>query len=482
MKKMKKISILALSILSLLNLSCDSEFKEVNTDPNEPQLVPAHLLLGQTIRETQRATYNVGTGGDMGSCWAQHWSKVQYNDEETYTPRLGTIEFLSDVLNTGVMYDSKAMYKVAEKEGNTNLQGISLIMQANCFQLLTDIYGPIPFTEAGIKNNLKPKYEEQKVVYEGIKDMLVKAEQLLELNNGEFPATSDLLFKGDITKWRKFGNSLLLKVLVRESKAPGINNVAKIQALVTKNNFMASNDDNAQVSNLLTAAEANPLGPSLTSRLEYKLSTVLIAKMNSFGDPRLPIYGKPVGGVYVGNIPGNESLDYAGKSGIGSFYTKNDLPGIILSYSQVQFLLAECANEGYIANPLVTATETQSEIYLRKGIEANFLFNGLTSASAALYSAKPIFDFTTKIDGRKVIGEQVWLSLYCQGLEAWTEWRRTGIPALNPVLNPNPAVLTIPSRLTYPQKVQSVNVANYNAAVALLSGGDKLTSRLWWMN
>lgn len=482
MKKMKKISILALTIFSFLNFSCDNEFKEVNTDPNEPQLVPAHLLLGQTIRETQRATYNIGTGGDMGSCWAQHWSKVQYNNEERYIPRLGTIEFLSDVLNTGVMYDSKVMYNIAKKEGNSNLQGISLIMQANTFQLLTDIYGPIPFTDAGIKNNLKPKYEEQKNVYIGIKNMLAEAEQLLAADQGEVPATSDLLFKGNISKWRKFGNSLLLKVLVRESRAPGINNAAQIQSLVTANNFMTSNDDNAQVSNLTTAAEANPLGPSLASRLEYKLSTVLIAKMNLYGDPRLSVYGKPVGGSFVGNAPGVESFNYAGLSGVGAFYAKNDLPGVILSYSQIQFLLAECANEGYIANPLVTATETQSEIYLRKGIEASFIYNGLSSASAATYAAKPIFDYTTKNDGRKVIGEQVWLSLYCQGIEAWTEWRRTGIPTLNPVFNPNPAVLTIPSRLTYPQKVQSVNVENYNAAVSLLTGGDKLTSRLWWMN
>jgi hypothetical protein len=480
---MKKISILLLAISSLFVFSCDKDFEEVNTDPNSPQKVPAHLLLGSTIRNTQAATYNAFQGGDMGSVWAQHWSKVQYNDEERYFPRVASIANIWNVFYTTVIYDAKQMEKLAIEEGNSNLQGVSLVMQANAFQVLTDLYGAIPFSEAGIKGVLKPKYDSQEVVYAGIIDMLSRADALLATDSGVIPATSDLIYAGNASKWRKLANSLKLKALMRISKAPGVNNSAEIQALVAAGNLMSSNSDSAQIYNLSSTAEANPTSQTLVSRLEYKVSTVLVAKMNLYADARLPIFAKPVGTAYVGNVPGVLSVNYAGTSGVGAFYVSPTLPGVIMSYSQVQFLLAEAANENYITNnPAVTATESTSEIYFRNGVIANFEFNGLTVPQGLAYASQPSFDYATTISGREIIAEQVWLSLYGQGFEAWTEWRRTGFPALSPAVGANPQVVVIPRRLTYPEKEPSVNQANYSAAVATITGGDKLSSRLWWNN
>ena len=84
-------------------------------------------------------------GGDMGMCWAQQVSKVQYNDEERYIPRRGAIDAIWSTLYASVISDAKSMYTLAEAEGNTNIMGISLVLQANAFQILTDLYGPIPF-------------------------------------------------------------------------------------------------------------------------------------------------------------------------------------------------------------------------------------------------------------------------------------------------------------------------------------------------
>ena len=480
---MKKISILLLAVSSLFVFSCDKDFEEVNTDPNNPQKVPAHLLLGSTIRNTQSATYNAFQGGDMGSVWAQHWSKVQYNDEERYYPRVASIANIWNVLYTTVIYDSKQMEKLAIEEDNSNLQGVSLVMQANAFQILTDLYGPIPFSESGIKGILKPKYDSQKDVYIGIIDMLTRADVLLASNSGVIPPTSDLIYAGNASKWRKLANSLKLKALMRISKTTGVNNSADIQALVAAGNLMSSNSDSAQIYNLSSTAEANPTSQTLTSRLEYKVSTVLVAKMNLYTDARLPVFAKPVGATYVGNAPGVMSLNYAGTSGVGAFYISPTLPGVIMSYSQVQFLLAEAANENFITNnPAVTATESTSEIYFRNGVIANFEFNNLTTAQGLAYASQPSFDYATTISGRKIIAEQVWLSLYGQGFEAWTEWRRTGFPVLSPAVSANPQVVIIPRRLTYPEKEPSVNKDNYNAAVGSITGGDKLSSRLWWNN
>jgi hypothetical protein len=211
---MKKISILFIALIALFSASCDKDFETVNTDPNNPVAVPAHLLLGSIVRVNQNAIYGMQQGGDMGMCWAQHVSKVQYNDEEKYIPRRGSIDGIWNTLYASVIADSQSMYTLAESEGNTNLQGVSLILQANGFQILTDLYGPIPYTEFNKSGNLKPVYDSQEVVYDGIIDLLTQADALLASGSGDIPASSDLVYGGDVTKWRKLANSLKFKALM----------------------------------------------------------------------------------------------------------------------------------------------------------------------------------------------------------------------------------------------------------------------------
>lgn len=140
---MKKISILFVVLISLFSASCDNDFETVNTTPNNPVAVPAHLMLGTIIRVNQNVVYDMFNGGDMGMCWSQQVSKVQYNDEERYIPRRGSIDGIWSTMYASVISDAKSMYTLAESEGNTNLMAISLVLQANAFQILTDLYGPI---------------------------------------------------------------------------------------------------------------------------------------------------------------------------------------------------------------------------------------------------------------------------------------------------------------------------------------------------
>jgi Starch-binding associating with outer membrane len=472
---MKKISILFLSILGLIVTGCDNKFEEINTDPNNPLKVPAHLLLGNIVRVNQNTIYGMQQGGDMGMCWAQHASKVQYNAEERYIPRRGAIDGVWDNIYSGVISDAKTMYTFAETEKNKNLQGIALVLQANGFQILTDLYGPVPYTEAFIKGNITPKYDSQEVVYNGILDMLTRADALLDLNNGTIVASSDLVFGGDAVKWKKLANSLKLKALMRISKKRSVG--AEIQALVNAGNLMSSNSDSAQLIYKAAQPDANPIYETIVfgTRKEYKISSVLANYMSGLNDPRLNVFASPIAsGAIVGNIPGQENPNnYNDYSGFGTKYLDATLPGVILSNAQVQFLLAEAANEGYIAGG-----QTAALSYYNAGIISNFTFNG--ASGAATYIAQPIVTFTTQADGRKKIAEQNWVALFGQGFEAWTEWRRTGFPALTTVVLAD--VATIPSRLFYNSTEQGINSTNYNAAIASLTGGDKLTSRLWWMN
>jgi len=477
---MKKISILLFTaLLGLSSVSCDKDFSELVEDPNRPVTVPANLILGSIIRANQDVIYNMQAGGDMGICWAQHSSKVQYNDEERYIPRRAAIDGVWNGLYVAVIADAKAMYTLAEAEGNTNLQGISLVLQANAFQILTDLYGPIPFSQAVQPGVYKPVYDSQEEVYAGIINMLEQADDLFANGTGDVPATSDLIYGGDMSKWRKFSNSLELKALIRISNAPGVNNGAQIADLVAEGNLMTSNADSAQLVYLSAFPDANPIWETVVNnppRPEYKVSSVLVESLEDFNDPRLEVLAQVNNaGIYVGNIPGEEnSGNYNGFSAYGTKYLAPTLPGVILSYAQVEFFLAEAANEGYIGGGNAAAVE-----HYNRGIAASFEFNGI-GAEAAAYIAQPNITFGDQAGGRIQIGQQMWFALFGQGFEAWTEWRRTGYPALEPVVNAATIPAMIPNRLYYPTTEPLVNNANYNAAVATIPGGDQLTSQVWW--
>ncbi len=481
---MKKISIFLLAISSLFVVSCDKDFEELNQDPNNPTEIPAHLLLGNMVRNQQNAIYNTFVGADMGLCWSQQWSKVQYNDEERYIPRRPSIDLLwgggglnagTSGIYTSVLLESKDMETLAIAEGNTNLQAISLILRANGFQILTDMFGPIPFNEALNPNNTKPAYDSQEAVYDGILALLNQADAILANGSGAVPATSDLVYGGNMAKWKKFAGALKLKALMRISKKRNVS--AEVQALVNSGNLMASNADSAQLMYLGSQPDANPIYETIVfgTRAEYKVSSVLVDKLNTLNDPRLPVYAqKNNAGNYVGNIPGEEnSNNYNGFSSPGTRYLAPTLPGVILSFAQQQLFLAEAANEGYIAGGVTAARD-----YYFSGITANNVENGVSATDAATYIAQPSIDFSTLVDGRQKIAEQMWIALYGQGLEAWTEWRRTGFPVLSPVVQA--AETSIPTRFYFPSNEVSLNRANYQSASATLDNGDVLTSKLWF--
>ena len=91
-------------------------------------------------------------------------------------------------------------------------------------------------------------------------------------------------------------------------------------------------------------------------------------------------------------------------------------------------------------------------------------------------------NFTNATIGKEIIGTQMWLSLYGQGIETWTEWRRTSIPALVPVQFADPTVGVIPRRFYFSTDSQNYNNANYVLASATLDNGDTMVSKVWWMN
>lgn len=248
----------------------------------------------------------------------------------------------------------------------------------------------------------------------------------------------------------------------------GKSNVSsELQSLVGK--MFTSTDDAAKLVYLESPpVNANPVYNSIVAGLreEFKVGEVLVDMLATNGDPRLAVVAQPnEDGIYRGKPAGildvpSDDWGYGNVSPIGTLYIDPTAPAYFLSYSELQFLMAEAAQRGLISGSAAT--------YFANGISASLVENGLSPDA-----------YTLAYDGTlEQIATQKWIALFGQGIEAWTEWRRTGFPALSPAINPI-GITEIPSRYQYPSNEQSLNAANYTAAAAAI-GGDNLTTKLWW--
>ncbi|MEP3837977.1 MAG: SusD/RagB family nutrient-binding outer membrane lipoprotein [Algibacter sp.] len=451
--------------------SCDSGFEDVNSNPNDPIVVPSELLLGGTLRSTADRISDYFLAGEAGSCWVQHLGKPVYNDNELYIPRQTVIEALWDVLYASVIKDANIMQDLAAEEGNSNMQGVALVIKANAYQILTDAFGNIPMTEAltaDSNGNITPVYDDSEtVVYPAIIDMLTQADAFLN-GDGEINTSQDLLYGGDWSKWKKFANSLKFRVMMRSGNTSGL------QSLVSAGNLFTSNDDEAKLTYLTAAPNANPWFEGLVDGgrvSEWCLGQELVMYMQSYSDPRLAAYAQEVGGNgsgngYVGKPAGIQDIgnsfygDSNNVSLIGEQYLLSDAPSYFMSYAQLNLLMAEAAEKGFISGDPAT--------YFAAGIAASAESNGV---------AAPSITYNGGTAGLQQIAEQSWVALYMQGFEAWAEWRRTGFPVLPLAIDAEEP--SIPTRFNYPVSQQSLNGVNYTDAVSA-QGADKLTTSLWW--
>jgi len=475
MKRFKHITIILFSLL--VTVSCDKDFEEINTDPNNPTAVPSDLLIPGVVRGAQNRSNSTFTGGDMGSCWSQQFAKVQYNDEERYIPRQGVIQSVWDDFYAVVISDANAMYNIAATEENNNMMGVALTLQAYGYLFLTDVYGDIPFSEAinAEEGNIAPAYDSQEAVYTGVFAMLDNAISLLG-TSGSINGTNDIVYGGDAGLWKKFASSLKFRALMRVSGKMSVG--AQLQALVNAGNLFTSNAEDARLDYLTAQPSANPLYESVVygTRGEWKINSVMVDMLAGSADPRLAVYAQEnADGDYRGKPSGytdlpSDDYGYDNVSPIGEFYLRPELPGYFVSYPELKFLMAEAITKGFISGDA-------NKHYL-EGIEASLKYNEVSSGDIALFLDERALNSSPNI-ALEQIATQNWICLYSQGVESWNEWRRTGFPALTPAIEGD--LNEIPSRYNYPTAEISINKANYDAAVAA-QGADLLTTPIWWMN
>jgi hypothetical protein len=475
---------LFLAILPLVLLtSCAKDLGEYNVDPKRASVVPAATLFTGATRNLTNAITTPNVNSNVFRFFVQHWTTTTYLDEPRYNLTSRTIplalwqSLYRDVLSD--LHEAKRLIeadKLLTDQATKNNQLAQIeILELYAWYILVNTYGDIPYSEALDIENTQPKYDEAATVYN---DLLTRIDAALGMLTpaAEGFSGADLLYSGSISNWVKFGNSLKLKMgMVLADVNPTAATKAVQEAAP---NVFASNADNAVFPYMSAPPNNNPiadnLNPILTSRKDFVAANTLVDRMNALNDPRRGFYFTPMAdGTFVGGSYGFTNT-YANYSKINPTTYALDFEALLLDYSEVEFLLAEAVERGFL-----TGGGTAAEHY-NKAITASIEYWGGTPAEAAAYLLQPSVAYATAAgDFKQKIGTQKWIALYNRGFDAWTEWRRLDYPVLNPPTGGNaPAGLAIPTRLIYPTTEPSLN-SNYESGKAA-TGGDIATFKLFW--
>lgn len=484
---MKKILFIFLAIIATVSFnSCDKNFEEINENVDDPTIIPSSMLIGTAVRDMINEMYSTFNGSEIGENWVQHNALAAYNDPDRYRPRVTSMDGIWNTMY-GAASTANQMYELAVEEGNTNNQGIAIVLKSYAFLVLTDLYGHVPYSEAlkgPSEGNFTPAYDLQEDVYTGVFADLDNAISLLSTGTGTIDPNMDILYYGDASGWLKFAASLKFRALMRVSGKMSVG--AQLQALVDGGHLFKSNADEAKVIYTAASPDANPLYETIVeqTRGEHRLSQTFVKSLQDNNDPRLPIMANPAlnSGNYVGKPNGGSEIPMTGYgqddvSSIGDFYLQAQSPGYFMSYTQLLLLMAEAAERD-----LISGGSAMAQTYYEAAIQNSMNENTVGDAYAAYYANPTITYSSDETTALSQIGYQMWIALFCQGFEAWTEWRRTGYPALTLAADPYDGITEIPSRLRYNVDEKSVNRDNYNAAVTALGGdGDEISTKVWWM-
>ncbi len=483
---MKNIFLIILVAISLLLTSCD-QFEVSNENPDIALNVDRNpeLLLTNIQRNTIRRA--VSDAWSEGNLMAQYGARIVFTEFDLFAwgDQAGTWNtyFLA-------IRDAKVLEDIAARTGNASYEGVAKILQVWMTQMLTDVYGDIPYTEAASANKgiFTPVYDPQEKIYNGLLSELKIANELL--SGANLPRIKgDLLFNGDLTKWRKFANALRLRVAMRLSEvlpALASANIAEIANNPAQFPVMESKVDDAAVKFLASLPNAHPVSQESVYRVgsynEYRISETLENILRKFDDPRLEFWADPtVASVEAGNpeiagmqngIVDGPAYSYKGgdaflsKFNIDFFFFKpNENLGRMMIYSEVAFILAEAAQRGWITQDAKTLYET--------GIKAAFDHWNVTMPADYLTRTGVAYD--GKLE---TIANQKYLALFYTDYQGFFEFKRTGFPS---TIKPGPDAFfsNYPSRFLYPSKEKALNAENYNAVIAR-QGIDEITTKLWW--
>ena len=523
MKKIVQI-IFAITSMVLVFVSCAKDITELNVNKNAATDIDmAYLVSTGTLRiagEYENTRANMLYAATMiqhTASTAGYFSGDKYFYNAQYSGAYMERHF-TDVIRLF----SQAIEKTKGDANLANINSTAVILRAFDLHRMTDLYGDIPYTQAGYglvegDKNWFPKYESQKDVYASlVKD--IKAARDKMSSSAKSMGNQDFLYGGDITKWKKFANSLLMRIAMRMSNVDA-STAASVYKEAQASGAFSSNADNAHIKFAAgpQGINRNGLNDGYWNTYKYstdcKISKTFIDWMKANNDPRLTIISGGIGSPNL-EVPTTWNTKVEDQEGMPNGYTPSNIaaalstdkadaykkltsqanrifsmlnlkyldwedPYILLTYGEVELMNAEAALKGW----LTTSAEThfnngvQAAIQNWAGFDASFT---RTKADIDTYIAGRGFAAASSANKLKLIGEEYWAATYLNDIESWSNWRRTGFPVLKPTNDPNRfEVNEIPRRLIYWESEISSNPANYKIAIDRM-GGDKFMTKVWW--
>jgi len=476
---------------ALAVISACGDLTSINQNPNGPSDVPPPSILPSVIQTLVNnvdgvTSLNIRGGG----LWVQYYSEIQYRDEDKYLVRSGTSGGWG-LYNTA-LEDIQRMIRKGETSNAPNWSMVGRILKSYTYSVMTDAMGDLPYSEALKADTvLHPAYDTQQQIYDGMFADLAQASSEFDSSASAivFP-TGDLMYGGNLRKWRRFANSLRLRLAIHLSEVDPTKAASEAAAAVAAaGGVFASNADNAQLMYLASSPNRNPIYNDARGRDDYGMSKTFVDSLTRWNDPRLPVFAQVNKDTIVANrtyqgLPNGldngdgPALFYISR--IGAYWRETaSAPMALLTYSEVLFLEAEAAERGWIPGGSAAAAT-----YYNNAITASMQQYGIAAPAITAYLAQAPVAYDAA--GANVTGHlqqiayQKWVSLFMQGMESWTEVRRTGVPALVP--GPKAVLTSIPERLPYDDNEAVLNASNLAAAVAAqgFSQGNDITAPLWF--
>lgn len=487
---------LLLTGILFVSFACTADFEKINTNPNAGEKADEVYYLTKVIIST---AYDYQKEAYMGKPAAagRYMTRLRNAGDDTFG-------WTSEGWDSHYyrLSENKTFHDQAIANGRDQYVATSLILGVFNFAYVTDLWGDIPYSEA-LKSKdeqiVYPKYDKQEEIYPDLIAKLKEANTLLKSSTLPIDASADVMYGGDVLKWRKFANSLRLRLLLKASdKLPDA--LSTIQEMLNNPSeypLFESNADNAEIPYVVTHKwPGGPTGGGGNLTDEYaefikrRPSKEIIDFMQSRNDPRLSLLfdevADPASGLvdknpYVGAPVALISIyDYNGGGDNISTLNKSvfylDLPGKVkasmMIYPEVCFMIAEVMQQKG-----VTVSGKTAQSFYEEGIKASLLYWGASSESAEGYLIQDgvSYDGTLK----QLIGQK-WASLFIKGAEGWFDYRRTNdILGFNGGINPEGAKqTTIPFRYIYPDGERAQNKKQYDEALKIF-GADDINTKMW---
>lgn len=475
----KLIAIVCLGTL----LSCTDHFAELNTDKKSLATVPGESLFNNGMERFYHTMNNNNVNFNVFRLYAQYMAQTTYPEESQYNmvqrniPDNWFLRIYRDALTD--LKEARKIISAEETNAATapvqkNKLAIMTINEVHMWSTLVDLFGDIPYSEALDFENPNPVYDDDQAIYNDLIARLDQALTDIDVNAAGFDASSDLLNQGNVSMWKKAGNSLKLRLAMRIADVDAAKAKSMAESAVASGVFSDVSED-LSMEYTMASPYTYPAYEDfvLSGRSDFVAANTLVDKMNDLNDPRRSaFFAQNMGdGVYKGGEYGTAN-SFPNSTQLGSYFYTANSAGVTISCSEVEFLRAEGAARGFDMGGTV------EELY-NSAVKASIMEWGGSAENADAYLAQESVAYETAAgDWKQKIGVQKWISLFASGgIEGWTTWRLLDFDGFN--VPDGLSASDIPNRLIYPINEATLNGTNMKAAASAI-GGDTPQSKVFW--